>query len=134
MAEEKQGLHAQVTHDAGEALDLVGGLLRVAEPGVVFGAPLIQGERTVIVASEVMVGLGAGAGYSGEGHEEGDSGSGGGGGGGFAMGRPVAVIALDAQGVHMTPVVDATKLGIAFLTAAGAMFLAWSQMRRAARR
>jgi len=33
-----------------QALDLVAQLFRVAEPGAVYGAPVTQGERTVILA------------------------------------------------------------------------------------
>jgi uncharacterized spore protein YtfJ len=59
---------------------------------------------------------------------------GGGGGGGGAMGRPVAVISIDRDGVEVEPVVDATKIALAFFTALGSMFFMLMRMRKAARR
>ena len=111
-----------------QALDLVAQLFRVAEPGAVYGAPVTQGERTVILASELTMSVGAGW---GGGTDKDGSDGGGGGGGGFSAGRPVAAVVIEPGGVHVEPVVDATKLGIAFFTTMAAMFLAWSRMRAA---
>jgi uncharacterized spore protein YtfJ len=137
MSEQDNGFFAGEVRNGNQALDLVSGLLRVAESGAVYGAPLVTGERTVVLASELTLSLGAGYGGSvsqkpgapGEAQSATESG-GGGGGGGFAAGRPVAAVVIDAQGVHVEPVVDVTKLGIAFFTTLLAMFLAWSRMRR----
>lgn len=112
-----------------QAADLIGRLFRVAEPGAVFSPPLTAQDRTVITASEVMVSMGAGFGSG----REGDQAGGGGGGGGFSSGRPVAVVVVDAFGVQVKPVFDLTKVGIAAVTALGAMFIAWQRMRRASR-
>ena len=131
MTNEKEGFITEAVHSTDQALDLVGRLFRVSEAGVVFGQPIVQGERTVIVASEVAVGMGAGAGYGGEPDE---SAGGGGGGGGYSFGRPVAVIEIEPQGVHVTPIVDSTKIAVAVFTTVGAMLFAWSGMRRQARR
>jgi len=57
---------------------------------------------------------------------------GGGGGGGGASGRPVAVISLSEEGVRVEPVVDATKVALAFFTALGSMFFMLMKMRNAA--
>lgn len=57
----------------------------------------------------------------------------GGGGGGFSTGRPVAAISLGPDGVHVEPVVDVTKIGLAFFTTLGAMALMVSKMRQSAR-
>jgi uncharacterized spore protein YtfJ len=57
---------------------------------------------------------------------------GGGGGGGGASGRPVAVISVTQDGVQVEPVVDATKIALAFATALGSMFFMLTKMRRAA--
>lgn len=112
-----------------EAGRLIGRLFDVARTDAVFGEPLTRGESTVIVASELAVGMGVGFG----GGEEGENGSGGGGGGGgYALGRPVAVVTVNAQGVRVTPVFDLTKVAIAGITALGAMFIAYRQMTRAA--
>jgi uncharacterized spore protein YtfJ len=84
-------------------------------------------DRTVITSSEVMVSMGAGFGSG----SEADQAGGGGGGGGFSSGRPVAIVVVDAFGVQVKPVFDLTKVGIAAVTALGAMFIAWQRMRRA---
>ena len=122
MSEQENGLFGGEIHSSRQAFDLLARLLRVAEPGAVYGEPVVQGERTVILASELTAS--AGAGYGGSMDE------GGGGGGGFAAGRPVAAVVIEPGGVHVEPVVDATKLGIAFFTALAAMFVAWSRMQR----
>ena len=57
-------------------------------------------------------------------------GGGGGGGGGGAQARPVATITVGPNGVHVEPIVDVTKLGVAFFTALGAIFIARSGMRK----
>ena len=54
----------------------------------------------------------------------------GGGGGGFSTARPVAVISIGPDGVHVEPVVDVTKIGLAFFTTLGAMALMFSNMRK----
>jgi uncharacterized spore protein YtfJ len=128
-----------------DAAALVGRLNDVAQPSAVFGEPVTSGDRTVITACEVTVGLGFGYGMgTAGGKEPGESGeegkpqpgpamSGGGGGGGNAMARPVAVIHVSPEGVDVEPVVDVTKLGLAFFTMLGSMFLIARKMRRAAK-
>jgi uncharacterized spore protein YtfJ len=59
---------------------------------------------------------------------------GGGGGGGGASGRPVAVISVSEDGVQVEPVVDATKIALAFFTTLGSMFFMLTKMRKAAER
>ncbi|HRA69035.1 MAG TPA: spore germination protein GerW family protein [Caldilinea sp.] len=113
-----------------EAGQLIERMFDVARTDAVFGAPLTQGDATVIVVSELTVGMGVGFG-SGEGNEEEGSG-GGGGGGGYALGRPVAVVSIDTQGVRVQPIFDLTKVAIAAITALGAMAIAYRQMARAA--
>ena len=117
-----------------EASRLIARLFDIARTDAVFSEPLTQGDTTVIVASELSVGMGVGFG-GGEGGnpDDGSSGSGGGGGGGgYALGRPVAVISVDVHGVQVQPVFDLTKVAIAALTAFGAVFIAWRRMSRAA--
>jgi len=122
---------AMPVHAVDEAARLIGRLFEVARTDAVFSEPLRQGDATVIVASELSVGMGAGFGGGAGNDPEEDSG-GGGGGGGFALGRPVAVVTIDAQGVRVQPVFDLTKVAIAAITAFGAMFVAYRQMLRAA--
>ena len=61
--------------------------------------------------------------------ETGGGGSGGGG-GGRVFARPVAVIVSGPDGVIVQPVVDATKIALAFFTALGFMVGMASRMRR----
>jgi len=71
-----------------------------------------------------------GEGSPGEGADAGMGGGGGGGGG--ASGRPIAVISITEDGVQVEPVVDATKIALAFFTAVGSMFFMLTKMRKAA--
>lgn len=133
--------------------ELMEKLMAVAQPGAVYSEPFTSGDYTVITASEVSVGMGFGFGIGGgtgpagmpegeaagsEEPEESQAGEvggvgGGGGGGGFSMGRPVAVISISPHGVQVEPVRDATKLGLAFITALGGMLVMWGKMRKASR-
>lgn len=129
--------------------------IETARPSSVFAAPLTAGEYTVITASEVYAGMGigfGGGGGSGPTDSEepaGDqppaeqpaadlpAGSGvgyGGGGGGVTLGRPVAAITIGPDGVSVEPIVDATKIAIAFFTTIGAMALMFSRMAKMSRK
>jgi uncharacterized spore protein YtfJ len=141
MSESDRSFFAKPLHDVGEVHALLGRLFRIAEPGAVYSAPLTTGDRTVIVASELSLSIGAGAGFGhntspdqqGNGAASHDETGGGGGGGGFAFGRPVAAIIVEPTGARVEPIVDVTKLGLAFLTTLGAMFFAWTALRRTTR-
>lgn len=111
-----------------EANQTIRRLFDVAAPGAVYGDPVTAGEYTVITAGEISVGMGLGFGTGGGGDEKESGGGSGGGGGGASMGRPVAVISVGPNGVHVEPVVDPTKIAIAFFTALGAIFLAGRRM------
>ena len=98
--------------------------LATADVHAVYGEPIEHGTTLIIPAAEVLCGMGfgVGSGRGGEGSSEGGSGSGsGGGGGGRVFSRPVAVVISDSDGVHVETVVDATKIALAALTAAGFM-------------
>ena len=110
-----------------QAMSVLKRLFAVAEPGAIYSAPVTVGEQTVITASEVSIGMGLG--YGGGGDQTGSGGGGGGGGG--SVGRPVAVISIGPQGVHVEPVVDPTKMALAFFTMIGAILVAWSRIRKA---
>jgi uncharacterized spore protein YtfJ len=141
-----------------DTVDLVGRLFDVAQPSSVFAEPVSAEGYTVITASEVMTGMGFGSGYGvGFGQDDDeespadDNGhapdelpmddepamsggaGGGGGGGGFSAGRPVAVISIGPNGVVAQPVVDITKLGIAFITMLGSLLVMLSRMRQVAK-
>ena len=55
---------------------------------------------------------------------------GGGGGGGGARARPVAVIHISGDGVSVEPVVDVTKLGLAFFALLGSIFAMRAKVRK----
>ncbi len=150
---DKMGITIHQTHE--QSMNLLDKLIATARPDAVFGPPVTSGDYAVITASEVSCGMGIGfGGGGGEGgdldtrHEstlpETDPDSGqesrhdvapqgvgvGGGGGGFSTARPVAAISVGPDGVHVEPIVDATKVALAFFTTFGAMAMMWSNMQR----
>jgi len=151
MSKEFDKIVATAVKNQEQAAELVEKLFAVAQPGAVYSEPVTVGERTVITASEVKVGMGFGFGLGGgtgaepgEGETEskdepqderaGTGYGGGGGGGGVSGGRPVAVISIGPEGVQVEPVVDATKIALAFFTTLGSMFFMLSKMRKAGNR
>ncbi len=128
--------------------------VETARPSSVFAPPLTAGDYTVITASEVYAGMGVGFGGGGGSapaapkepagdqppaespktdEDELPAGAGvgyGGGGGGVTMGRPVAAITIGPDGVRVEPIVDATKVALAFFTTIGAMALLFSRMMK----
>jgi len=135
-----------------EGIELMEELIEVAQPGAVYSEPVTSGDYTVITASEVSVGMGFGYGLGGgissepaEGEvagadepesqgEEASGFGGGGGGGGLSAARPVAVISIGPDGVRVEPVMDRTKIALAFFTTLGSMLLMLVNMRKASRR
>jgi uncharacterized spore protein YtfJ len=117
-------------------------LADAARTEAVFSQPVEMGGKKVITASEVSLGLGFGFGFgsgprmvtnlmqeSGDLEEETGMGSGGGGGGG-AGARPVAVITLDGDQVTVEPILDVTKITLAFFTMLGSIFFLGSRMKK----
>jgi uncharacterized spore protein YtfJ len=123
-------------------------IFAAAQPGAVFGQPVVSGAVTVITASEVSSGggFGSGSGFGrgqpGSGQAEQPSGEGAGstspnvgggggmGGGGGAMARPVAAIVIGPDGVQIQPIYDVTKVALAGLAALGTIIAIWSRSRR----
>lgn len=111
--------------------DMINRLFDVAHTDAVFSTPFSAGDYTVITASEVMVSMGAGHGGGGnisEANEKSDGSpssgyGGGGGGGGVSLGRPVAAISIGPGGLQVKPIVDPTKISIAFFTTMAAMVI-----------
>jgi uncharacterized spore protein YtfJ len=155
MSEQDRTFYGMSLENVAQVHDLIGRLFRVAEPGAVYSEPVVAGDRTVVVTSELSMTVGAGVGFGhsaatgGETAAPGGSGEpapppaataggpsakdetgGGGGGGGFSFGRPVAAVVIEPHGVRVEPIVDVTKLGIALFTTLGAMFFAWTALRR----
>jgi uncharacterized spore protein YtfJ len=149
MSEEFNEVMATAVKNQEQAAGLMEKLFAVAQPGAVYGEPVTAEGYTVITASEVSVGMGFGYGIGGgsggsrcqqtESEDEcqdqgGESGIGvGGGGGGGSISRPVATITISQEGVRIDPIVDITKIGLAFFTTIGSMFFMLSKMRKASR-
>lgn len=123
------------------ANELMGKMFEAAQPSAIFSQPVVHGEYAVITASETIGGLGYGFGGGGgmdnsksaeEGAEANPSfGSGGGGGGGGSiLARPVAVISIGPDGVRVEPIMDPTKVAIAFLTTMAAIFMSVRRIRK----
>lgn len=136
MSEEKEFVPQEeiIIEDSGQAIDMVQEtmetFLETADVSRVYGEP-VQHENTLIIpAAEVVAGLGFGAGYGSGGPEEAAGGGGGGGGGGKTFARPVAVVIADQHGVRVEPVVDPTKIALAFFTAFGFIVATIAKMRR----
>ena len=124
-----------------EANDLLEKLIAVGNANAVFSEPVVSGEYTVITAAEARVAMGFGFGGGGgsdpgaEGDEaQGTVGYGGGGGGGGAsVARPVAIIEIGPNGARVEPIIDPTKIALAFLTMLITIFSMGARMRRAAK-
>jgi uncharacterized spore protein YtfJ len=138
--------HAMETTDRAHerGTELLAELVSVANADKVFGEPVVAGDKTIITAAEIHTGMGFGYGLDtgtrlawwGRGRRDrGDAGAGGGGGGGGqSAGRPVAVVTIEPDGVHVLPVLDRTKIVLTTLTALGAISLTMIRLRRAGRR
>ena len=152
--------HAVETMDKAHerAAEVLAELVSVASADKVYSEPVVAGDRTIITAAEIHTGMGFGYGLAtgtrgrggqatesevkarvaswGRGRRDRGEGGpqGGGGGGGQAAGRPVAVVTIDPDGVHVQPVLDRTKIVLTALTALGAIGLTLIRLRRAGRR
>lgn len=146
MAERSGGIARLAAQSYIEAKELIGRLFDVARPTAAFGEPVMAGDQTVITASEATVSMGFGFGLGGgdmpapelgEAGEaqppEGEGMGGGGGGGGFSSSRPVAVIVVGPDGVRVEPVMDVTKVALAFFTMFGGLVAMTAKMRKTAR-
>jgi uncharacterized spore protein YtfJ len=122
-------------------------LLDKTNARAVFNEPIEVGEYKVITAAEVTIGLGFGYGGGGgidnpetekklnedniRSSKDGSFGyGGGGGGGGGAVARPVAAIEIGPHGVRVEPIVDPTKIALAFFTTLLSMFTMFRRMRK----
>jgi uncharacterized spore protein YtfJ len=130
-------------HD--KAIEFMEKLYTVASPKAVFSDPVEAGEYKVITASELAIvkgfGYGGGGGTGPSQETEGEDSQeptvgygGGGGGGGTAMARPVAAIEIGPHGVRVEPIVDPTKIAIAFFTTFISMMAMMAKMKRAKQR
>lgn len=121
------------------ATDVLGELVSVASADRVYSEPVSAGDTTVITAAEVHTGMGFGYGLGvgprgwswGRGRRTAPGG--GGGGGGHSAGRPVAVVTIDPEGVHVEPVLDRSRIIVTAVTTLGAIGLTLIRARRAGR-
>ncbi len=148
MSEEVNKFFFSKLEDEKQAYDLLDSLTTVAHPSTVYGEAITVGERIVFTASEMTVGLGFGFARGGGGADTpSDQGleyregtepippaappmpapgfgfGGGGGGGGYSAARPVAVISVGPEGVHVEPIVDPTKIAMTLLTVLGSVLM-----------
>jgi uncharacterized spore protein YtfJ len=137
MSEEFNKLIIESVPNQERANELIGRLFDVTQPSAVFSQPITNGPYTVITASEVTVGMGAGYGSGGgvgPDNEEGETAAsgfgGGGGGGGTAMARPVAAIIIEPDGVRVEPIMDPTKIAVAFFTTFISIVMSVSKLRK----
>ena len=150
MSDEMKEVMDSTTASWSTTASVIEKLFSVTQPGAVFSEPVNVEGRTIITTSEVMVGMGVGYGIgagsaTGDETEEdddqeaesemtsGEGYGGGGGGGGFSTGRPVAAIIIEPEGVRIEPIVDVTKISLAFFTVLGSIFVMGFRIRRAAR-
>ncbi len=150
MSSSFDNIVAAVSQDREQTQRLMDKIFSAAQPDAVFAQPVTASGYTVINACEVVVGGGVGYGVGGgtgspetsgqpgsqagaSGASQPSGGGGGAGGGGSSSGRPVAAIVIGPDGVKVKPVIDVTKLLIAFFTAWGAMGLMMARMMRASR-
>ncbi len=141
MTDKLEKVAAVSQENQDRSMEILAKLTEVAGPESVFSKPVKVGDTQVITASEVSVGLGFGFGFGGgpslitnieenkSSEEDTGLGSGGGGGGG-AGGRPVAVISINENEVKVEPILDVTKISLAFFTMLGSVFFMGAQMRK----
>jgi uncharacterized spore protein YtfJ len=127
--------NSQMLEDAIPAIetvqDTMDQFIAGADVDAVYAAPIEYGEQLIIPAAEVLgiMGFGVGSGGGQEASGEGGSG-GGGGGGGRTFARPVAVIVASQTQVRVEPVVDVTKIAMAFFTAFAFVITTLIRMQR----
>jgi uncharacterized spore protein YtfJ len=140
MNEESTRLILEGVPNQQRANELMEKLFTLTRPSAVYSEPVSSGEYTVITACEVTAGIGFGYGGGGgegptpaenEAQVGGGTGfGGGGGGGGGTAARPVAAVIIGPDGVRVEPIVDPTKIALAFFTMLGSIFLTARKMRR----
>ena len=150
MSDDKDSVFVSAVNNNEQGMALMEKLIAVAQPDAIYSEPVVSGDYTAITAAEVSVAMGFGFGAGGgtspvsgqadaasDDAAQGTEGRGfgsGGAGGGASNGRPVAVISIGPTGVHVEPVVDPTKIALAFFVTLGSMLMMMGRMRRAGRR
>ncbi|GBD15068.1 hypothetical protein HRbin25_00956 [bacterium HR25] len=110
-----------------QLLETIGERIRAtADIRVVYGEPIVVGERTIVPVAAVSYMFGAGG---GKGSRQGQEGEGGGGGGSVRV-RPLGVIEVTPQGTRFVPVFDTQRLALYALGAVALVALAWRRYLR----
>ena len=139
MTELKDEIYLKAVHTPAEGTELLSKITEAASPSAVYGEPIQQGDTTVITANSVSVGLGFGMfgfvlGRTEAGQEEHQQArqevNGGGGGGGSTKVRPVAVVSIDPEGVKVIPVINVTKIVLAFFSTISAILIAIHKVKK----
>lgn len=105
-------------------------LLNAGGPARIFGEPVSAAGQTIITAGESVTVYGYGNGRGGSVSGDKSDGGSGGGGGGYTFSRPVAVVIVGERGVRLEPIMDVTKVSLAFFTALAAMVASLARMKR----
>ncbi|MCI0396489.1 MAG: hypothetical protein L0332_29260 [Chloroflexi bacterium] len=143
MSEIINGITMQAINTPAEGMALLEKLVAAGRAEAVYSQLVAQGEYAAMTAAEVSITMGFGfggggevqsapAGESSEAANDKVTGGGGGGGGGVSMARPVAVVAIGPHGVRVEPVVDTTKIALAFFTTLITILTLLGQARRQA--
>lgn len=141
------GTKSHVVENERDSHAMMNGFLKVADVESVYSDPVEKDGVTIIQAAEIIAsgGFGFGEGSAiGPAETEGledsttsnemPTGEGrGGGGGGFFTGRPVAAIIIENNQVRVEPIVDVTKVALAFFTMLGSLAFMLINMRSIAR-
>lgn len=118
-----------MTTASSEVLNKISEAARV---DAVFGQPVQHGDSVVIPCAEISMGCGMGIGGGpGKDAEQGKFTMGiGTGAGSGVTGHPIAVVILSPKGVQVQPVVDATKIALAFFTTVAFILVRFVRLER----
>jgi uncharacterized spore protein YtfJ len=124
-----------------EASELMEKMIAAGHADAIFSPPVESGQYKVITVAEARVAMGYGFGGGGgvDEREQTDEApaaagyGGGGGGGGATMARPVAIVEIGPHGARVEPIIDPTKIALAFLSMLITVFSMGIKLRRAAR-
>jgi len=140
MSKEFEVILETISNQA-EGKELLEKLIAAGHADAIFSPAVEHGEYKVITVAETRIGMGYGFGGGGSAGNMEQGGEappaagfgGGGGGGGASMARPVAIVEIGPNGARVEPIVDPTKIALAFLSMLITVFTMGSKMRRAAK-
>jgi uncharacterized spore protein YtfJ len=132
---------AEAIHNQEQGSELLEKLIAAGRADAIFSPPVESGEYKVITVAEARIGMGYGFGGGGGVDDKERGGESppnaaygvGGGGGGASMARPVAIVEIGPNGARVEPIVDPTKIVLAFLSMLITVFSMGARMRKAAK-